>query len=70
MRLYNTARRDYLGLKVGKTVKIYVCGVTPYDSAHLGHVFTFMTYDLLQRRLEDLGHEVKMVRNIADLCPG
>jgi len=56
-----------LGLKVGKTVKIYVCGVTPYDSAHLGHVFTFMTYDLLQRRLEDLGHEVKMVRNITDV---
>lgn len=48
-------------------VTIYVCGVTPYDSAHLGHIFTFMTYDLLQRRLEDLGYKVKLVRNITDV---
>ncbi len=48
-------------------IQIYVCGITPYDSAHLGHIFTFMTYDLLQRRLEDLGHKVKLVRNITDV---
>lgn len=46
---------------------MYVCGITPYDSAHLGHVFTFTTYDLLQRRLEDEGHTVNMVRNITDI---
>ena len=48
-------------------IHIYVCGITPYDSAHLGHVFTFLAYDLLQRRLEDLGHTVKLVRNITDV---
>jgi L-cysteine:1D-myo-inositol 2-amino-2-deoxy-alpha-D-glucopyranoside ligase len=67
VKLYDTAKRAYLDLKPEHVVKIYVCGITPYDSAHLGHVFTFMTYDLLQRRLEDLGHEVHMVRNVTDV---
>jgi L-cysteine:1D-myo-inositol 2-amino-2-deoxy-alpha-D-glucopyranoside ligase len=67
MRLFDTAKNTYVELKVEPIFRMYVCGITPYDSAHLGHVFTFMTYDLLQRRLEDLGHEVRMVRNITDV---
>lgn len=67
MILYDTLKKDYLPFKPNKIVKVYVCGITPYDSAHLGHIFTFMTYDLLQRRLEDKGHEVRMVRNITDV---
>ena len=50
-----------------QTVRMYVCGITPYDSTHLGHAATYLTYDLLIRRLEDLGHEVRMVRNITDV---
>ena len=46
---------------------MYVCGITPYDSTHLGHANTYLTYDLLIRRLEDLGHEVQMVRNVTDV---
>jgi L-cysteine:1D-myo-inositol 2-amino-2-deoxy-alpha-D-glucopyranoside ligase len=46
---------------------MYVCGITPYDSTHLGHAATYLTYDLLARRLEDLGHDVRMVRNITDV---
>src|SRR5262245_31577989 len=46
---------------------MYVCGITPYDSTHLGHAATYLTYDLLVRRLEDLGHDVRMVRNITDV---
>jgi L-cysteine:1D-myo-inositol 2-amino-2-deoxy-alpha-D-glucopyranoside ligase len=46
---------------------MYVCGITPYDSTHLGHAATYLTYDLLIRRLESLGHEVQMVRNITDV---
>ena len=49
------------------TVRMYVCGITPYDSTHLGHAATFLTYDLLIRRLEELGHEVRLVRNITDV---
>jgi L-cysteine:1D-myo-inositol 2-amino-2-deoxy-alpha-D-glucopyranoside ligase len=67
MRIFDTAKNEYVELEVGPVFKMYVCGITPYDSAHLGHIFTFMAYDLLQRRLEDLGHEVKMVRNITDV---
>src|SRR3954469_5776065 len=46
---------------------MYVCGITPYDSTHLGHAATYLTYDLLVRRLEDLGHEVRLVRNVTDV---
>ena len=46
---------------------MYVCGITPYDSTHLGHAATYLTYDLLIRRLEALGHTVHMVRNITDV---
>jgi L-cysteine:1D-myo-inositol 2-amino-2-deoxy-alpha-D-glucopyranoside ligase len=46
---------------------MYVCGVTPYDAAHLGHGFTFMTFDLIRRRVADLGRSVKLVRNITDV---
>lgn len=51
----------------GETVRMYVCGITPYDSTHLGHANTYLTYDLLIRRLEDLGHTVELVRNITDV---
>ena len=51
----------------GPVVRIYVCGITPYDSTHLGHANTYLAYDLLIRRLEDLGHEVQMVRNVTDV---
>lgn len=67
MRLFDSARKSYLEFRPGQTATIYVCGITPYDSAHLGHIFTFMAYDLVQRRLEDLEHEVKLVRNITDV---
>lgn len=67
MKLFDTRLQQYVDFLPSKTVNIYTCGITPYDSAHLGHIFTFMTYDLLQRRLEDIGHEVRLVRNITDI---
>ena len=54
-------------LELGPTVRIYVCGITPYDSTHLGHAATYLAYDILIRRIEDLGHNVEMVRNITDV---
>jgi L-cysteine:1D-myo-inositol 2-amino-2-deoxy-alpha-D-glucopyranoside ligase len=67
IRLYDTARQQIVAFAPPPTVRMYVCGITPYDSTHLGHAATFMSYDLLIRRLEDLGHEVRMVRNITDV---
>ena len=67
MRLYDTAQRALVPFEPPATVRMYVCGITPYDSTHLGHAATYLTYDLVVRRLEDLGHEVRMVRNITDV---
>ena len=67
MRLYDTARRAVVPFEPGPEVAMYVCGITPYDSTHLGHASTYLTYDLLARRLEDLGRTVRMVRNITDV---
>ena len=67
MRLFDTARRDVVAFTPGPVVDMYVCGITPYDATHLGHANTYLTYDLLIRRLEDLGHTVRFVRNITDV---
>ncbi|HEX2736676.1 MAG TPA: cysteine--tRNA ligase [Acidimicrobiia bacterium] len=67
LRLYDTAQRSVVPFEPGPIVTMYVCGITPYDSTHLGHAATYLTYDLVIRRLEDLGHEVRMVRNITDV---
>ena len=56
-----------VAFEAGPVVRMYVCGITPYDSTHLGHAATYLTYDLLIRRLEELGHEVRMVRNVTDV---
>jgi L-cysteine:1D-myo-inositol 2-amino-2-deoxy-alpha-D-glucopyranoside ligase len=51
----------------GKKVQIYVCGITPYDSAHLGHAFTYLTFDLVIRALNYIGRETNYVQNITDI---
>ena len=67
MRLYDTARRAVVPFEPGPVVTMYTCGITPYDATHLGHASTFVFYDVLQRRLVDLGHEVRCVRNVTDV---
>lgn len=67
MRLYDTAVGDVVDFSPGDLVTMYVCGITPYDATHVGHAATYVTYDILQRRLIDLGHEVRYVRNITDV---
>jgi L-cysteine:1D-myo-inositol 2-amino-2-deoxy-alpha-D-glucopyranoside ligase len=67
MRLYDTARRAVVPFEAEDQVSMYTCGITPYDATHLGHAATFIAYDVLQRRLIDLGHTVKCVRNVTDV---
>jgi L-cysteine:1D-myo-inositol 2-amino-2-deoxy-alpha-D-glucopyranoside ligase len=67
MRLYDTARREVVPFEPGPLVTMYTCGITPYDATHLGHAAVFVTYDVLQRRLIDLGHQVRCVRNVTDV---
>jgi L-cysteine:1D-myo-inositol 2-amino-2-deoxy-alpha-D-glucopyranoside ligase len=46
---------------------MYVCGVTPYDTTHLGHARTFLTFDVIARLLEATGHPVRYVQNVTDI---
>jgi cysteinyl-tRNA synthetase len=48
-------------------VGLYVCGVTPYDTGHLGHAFTYVSFDVLHRYLEYLGYQVTYVQNLTDV---
>ncbi len=67
MHLYDTARQVVVPFEPGPVVTMYTCGITPYDATHIGHAATYLTYDVLQRRLRDLGHETRCVRNITDV---
>ena len=67
MRLYDTARAEVVPFEPGPVVTMYTCGITPYDATHIGHAATYLTYDVLQRRLRDRGHETRCVRNITDV---
>ncbi len=50
-----------------RAVGLYVCGVTPYDTTHVGHAFTFLTFDVLLRYLRFDGHAVTYVQNVTDI---
>ena len=67
MQLFDTARRQIVPFEPGENVLMYTCGITPYDATHLGHAATFIAYDMLQRRLIDMGHTVRCVRNVTDV---
>jgi L-cysteine:1D-myo-inositol 2-amino-2-deoxy-alpha-D-glucopyranoside ligase len=68
MKLFNTQSQslEEFTSPDGK-VGIYVCGVTPYDTTHLGHAFTFLTYDVLVRYLRFQGYTVTYVQNVTDI---
>jgi L-cysteine:1D-myo-inositol 2-amino-2-deoxy-alpha-D-glucopyranoside ligase len=67
MRLFETARGEIVPFTPGPIVTMYTCGITPYDSTHIGHAAVYLTYDVLQRRLRDRGHETRCVRNVTDV---
>ncbi len=51
----------------GKTVNIYVCGVTVYDECHIGHAMSYVIFDAIRRYLEFRGYKVKHVQNFTDI---
>ncbi|WP_164710006.1 cysteine--tRNA ligase [Euzebya pacifica] len=67
MQLFDTRTSTTAPFVAGATVRLYVCGITPYDSAHLGHAFVYTVFDVLIRRLEAKGHKVVYVRNVTDV---
>ncbi|HVQ75352.1 MAG TPA: cysteine--tRNA ligase [Candidatus Binatia bacterium] len=68
MNLYNTMSRAVEPLApAGRPVTLYVCGITPYDTTHLGHAFTYAAADVLVRYLEYRGRTVRYVQNVTDI---
>jgi L-cysteine:1D-myo-inositol 2-amino-2-deoxy-alpha-D-glucopyranoside ligase len=51
----------------GHTVRLYVCGVTPYDTAHTGHAMVYVFFDVVNRYCQYLGWRVKYVQNVTDI---
>lgn len=69
MLIYNSLSQKlekFSPLKPEK-VTMYVCGITPYDTTHLGHAFTYIFFDALQRYLRFKGFEVIYTQNVTDI---
>ncbi len=68
VKLFNTLTQSLETFTpIDDTVRIYVCGVTPYDTTHLGHAFTYVSFDTLIRYLEYSGYKVRYVQNVTDI---
>ena len=69
MKIYNTLTRqkeEFQPLDPPR-VRMYVCGITPYDETHLGHARAYVIFDVIRRFLEHSGYEVTYVQNITDI---
>ena len=69
LKLFNTYSNSLEEFKPidGNKVKMYVCGPTVYDKAHLGHARCYITWDVLYRYLKFLGYDVTYARNVTDV---
>ncbi len=69
LQLYSTLGKSVRTFEpvVPGEVRMYVCGVTPYDVTHLGHAFSYVQFDTLRRYLEHSGYRVKYVQNVTDI---
>ncbi|MFN0071516.1 MAG: cysteine--tRNA ligase [Chloroflexota bacterium] len=68
MRLYNslTGAVDPV-TPSDDTLRMYVCGVTPYDTTHLGHALTYTTFDVIHRYFLYRGFRVLYIQNVTDI---
>ena len=68
MKIFSTlSGRKEEFLPQGDEVKMYVCGVTPYSDAHLGHAMSYIIFDVIRRYLKFRGYAVRFVQNITDI---
>src|SRR5512137_364096 len=69
IKIYNTLSRkkeDFVTIEPGK-VRMYVCGVTVYNKAHVGHAMSALVFDILRRYLEFRSYKVMHVTNFTDV---
>ena len=67
MQLFDTLKNTKTELEFSGKVRIYLCGVTVYDDAHIGHARTIIVFDVLRRFLESQGHAVEFIQNFTDV---
>ena len=69
LKIFNTLtgkKEEFCPVEEGK-VKMYVCGMTVYSDAHIGHARTYLAFDIIRRYLEYKGYKVIYVQNITDI---
>ena len=69
IKIFNTLinkKEEFIPVEKGK-VKMYVCGMTVYSDAHIGHARTYFAFDVIRRYLEYKGYKVTYVQNITDV---
>ena len=67
MEIFDTLRNTKTELEFSGKVGIYLCGVTVYDDAHIGHARTIIVFDVLRRFLESQKIPVELVQNFTDV---
>jgi cysteinyl-tRNA synthetase len=68
VKIYNTLSQGKEEFNpMGDVVQMYVCGVTPYDSCHIGHAMSYIIFDVVRRYLTFRGYKIKHVQNFTDI---
>lgn len=67
MKIFDTLSNSEKELDTSKKIRIYLCGVTVYDEAHIGHARTIIVFDTLRRFLESKGIAVEFIQNFTDV---
>ena len=67
MQIFDTLSNTKTELKFSDKVRIYLCGVTVYDDAHIGHARTIIVFDVLRRFLESQKIPVELIQNFTDV---
>ncbi|MCX8195113.1 MAG: cysteine--tRNA ligase [Candidatus Micrarchaeota archaeon] len=69
MKVFNTlsGKLEQLAPHENNKIRMYVCGITPYDKSHLGHARTIVAFDIIRRYLIFRGYSVTYVQNITDI---
>ena len=69
LKIFNslTGKKEVFNSIHKNEINMYVCGITPYDSCHIGHARSFVTFDMVARYLRHIGYKVNYARNITDI---
>src|SRR6188768_2660334 len=67
VRVHDTTTNALVEPRPEGPVRLYVCGITPYDATHMGHAATYVAFDLLNRAWRSAGHDVRYVQNVTDV---